>query len=68
MIDVFFSEFFFIIILAFILLGPKDFLVLLGFFGRIFAKLQSYIHDLKMMFEYEEHNAKQNKDNEDKDL
>ena len=62
MIDVFFSEFFFIIVLAFILLGPKDFLVLLGFFGRLFAKLQSYIHDLKMMFEYEQHQSEKEKD------
>lgn len=64
MIDVFFSEFLFIAILAFVLLGPKDFWVLLSFFGKLFATLQSYVHDLKMMFEYEQHKSEHEKDDD----
>lgn len=55
MIDVVWSEIFVITLLAFILLGPSDFLLLLKGIGLIFSKLQHYIADLKMAIEYEDH-------------
>lgn len=58
MIDVVWSEIFLIGLVAFILLGPRDFLLLLNGIGRVFSKLQHYIADLKMAIDYENHKKK----------
>lgn len=58
MIDVIWSEIILIALIAFILLGPKDFLFLLKMVGRFFAKLQIWGQDLKMAIEYEENKEK----------
>ena len=63
MIDVVWSEILLIALLAFILLGPSDFLILLKGVGNIFSKLNRYLTDLKMAIDYEDH-VKKNKEEE----
>ncbi|PIZ34337.1 MAG: hypothetical protein COY39_00445 [Alphaproteobacteria bacterium CG_4_10_14_0_8_um_filter_37_21] len=53
MIDALWSEFFIIILVALIFLGPKDLLILLKTIGKWVGKAQEIIHSVRMSIDYE---------------
>lgn len=53
MIDVLWSEFFVILLVAFVFLGPREMLVMLRTMGQWFGKVQRFMHHMKLAAEYE---------------
>jgi sec-independent protein translocase protein TatB len=53
MIDIAWSEFFLVLIIALIFLGPKELLTLMRSLGQFFGKIQAMRQNAKMMMDYE---------------
>ncbi|MDP2193782.1 MAG: hypothetical protein Q8K36_04595 [Alphaproteobacteria bacterium] len=53
MIDALWSEFFVILLVALIFLGPQEMLVMLRTLGQWLGKMQKFMHHIKLAAEYE---------------